>query len=261
MKNLNLSSEKIEAINDDHIHAIDKLYRMHAGISSRLVSVKQGVALIEVDTNSKWPKSNEVTASQFIESWNNHNPDLMEVDGWEVRIYINKKIAGFTISVNEIDSPELQEKINQINGNPEKNLVHIYRAYNDNINHPIISLKDLSERFKLEFTAQFERVQCEFFDLKDPLNYIIENRNVSGNLFIIPHNENDYLLIVESENDEKPEVKHVKASKTPVTYSFHSNVLYLINISKEQGALLFWQEYLTHIVDFETVVESRNCHE
>jgi len=164
MRNLNLTTEQIETINHDHIYSVDKLYRMNAGISSQLISVKKGIALLEVEIHSGWKKPNEVTAKQFIQSWSNHNPDLKEVDGWEVRIFTSEKIAGFTNSPNALDSSELQKKIDQMNAKVERSLIYFYKVYKDAIKHPIFTIRDSNDRFYLEFSTQLEVIRCGFFD-------------------------------------------------------------------------------------------------
>lgn len=259
MNYLSLSSEQVEIINDEHIHSVDKLYRMHAGISSRLKSVKNGIAHLEVEIHSRWEKTNEVTVKQFIESWGNHNPDLKNIDGWGVRIYSAEKVAGFTLSPNEIDSIQTQRKINLINANPERYLEYVYQVYNDNIKHPIITLNNAADKFNLEFACQFEVIKCGFFDITSSKNNVIYNSNISGNLFIIPHTEDDYLVITGTEYGNLPKLQYLKASTTPVTYSFHNNLIHLINLSKESTALLFWKEMLTQNNRDGIMIGTRNC--
>ena len=259
MKNLNLSTKQVETINHNHIHNVDKLYRMNAGISSRLLSVINGIALLEIEIHSGWKKSNEVTARQFIESWRNFNPDLKGMDGWEVRIYTSEKIAGFTIHSNEGDSIRTQQKIDQMNSDPERYLVLVYKLYSDNIRLPIITLKDSKNKFNLEFATQVEVVKIGFFNFKDRCNYVIYNSNISENLFIIPHTNDDYLLITVAEYGNVPEIKHLNASTTPVTYSLHGNLFYLVNLSMESSALLYWNDRLTNDNKDGLNIGMRNC--
>jgi hypothetical protein len=44
--------------------------------------------------------------------------------------------------------------------------------------------------------------------------------------------------------DDLTEVKRIKASTTPMTYSIHSKLVCLINVSKEDAARLFWLQFM-----------------
>ena len=128
MKNLTLTDERVKTITHKHMHAVDKLYRMHAGISSDLIAVKNGIAQLEVRIHSGWKKPHEVTIDQFITLWTNHISELKEIDGWQVKVYTSEKIAGFTISPSAIDSPELQKRLDLLNAEPERTLIYVYRV-------------------------------------------------------------------------------------------------------------------------------------
>lgn len=257
MKHYDLSAEQIETVNHKHIYAVDKLYRMHAGISSKLISVIRGFALLEVYIHPGWKKSNEVTAKQFIESWS-HNPEIQNLDGWEVRIFSSRKIAGFTISANEAVSADTRGKIDLYNAKSEPHLVYVYKVHNDGVKLPVIQINDWNKIYNLEFVVRDEFTKCVFFDLKDKQNYVISNNNVSGNLFFIPDTEDDYLLIRISEYAKVPGLKMIKASRTPVSYSFHSKLFYLINMSREDSAFMLWKEMLNRQIRNGINIETRN---
>lgn len=259
MKNLTLSDERVKTIHHKHMHAVDKLCRMHAGISSELIAVKNGIACLEVNIHSGWKKPHEVTINQFITSWTNHISELKEIDGWQVRIYTSENIAGFTVSPSAIDSPLFQNRLDLLNAEPEQTLIYVYNVYLDSIKHPVITLKDTQGKFNLEFPAHLEVVDSNFFCLNTERNYVVYNKNISGNIFINPDPVNDYLLITEAEYGQSPEIKHIQASQTPVTYSYHSKLLYLINLSRENTALLFWKAVLNQPLSLEAIAGTRNC--
>jgi hypothetical protein len=85
MEKLNYSILQVEQINQIHIHAVDKLYRMYTGVSSRIAEVKHGVVSLEVIINMNWEKSVHETARQFISDWRD-SPVLKGFQGWPERI-------------------------------------------------------------------------------------------------------------------------------------------------------------------------------
>ena len=89
MNYLNLTPKQVDRINRDHLHAIDKLYRMFAGVSSTLTGVSHGTGYLHVTIHRHWERSAADTAMQFIKSWTQQNSVLERLDGWEVTI-INK---------------------------------------------------------------------------------------------------------------------------------------------------------------------------
>ena len=66
----------IEAISRRHIYSIDKLYRMHGGLSSDLVSYDSGVIELEIRKGKRWPKPPELKARQLAECWKSSNREL-----------------------------------------------------------------------------------------------------------------------------------------------------------------------------------------
>jgi hypothetical protein len=231
---------------------------MHAGISSQLISVKNGIALLEVEIHSGWKKPNEVTAKQFIESWSNHNPDLKEVDGWEVRIFTSEKIAGFTISPKALNTPDLQKKIDLMNANPERYLVYIYKAYKYCIQHPIFTIKDSNKMFYLEYATKVMDAIYGYLDINSVINLVVFNKNKSGNLFINSPWHDDFILLATSECGDISEIHLLNASTPSMTYSFYSKLLFLINLSKEESARLFWSNIITRKGTNKIIVGRRN---
>ena len=64
----NLSDQEVSKINTKHIHSVDKFFRMHAGVGSDLLSVKNDTMVLEINVNDKWltKKTLEQTSIQFL---------------------------------------------------------------------------------------------------------------------------------------------------------------------------------------------------
>jgi len=67
----NISDKEVSKINSKHLHTVDKLYRMNAGVGSNLICVKDGTMVLEVNINNKWLaiKNLKQTSIQFLNSW------------------------------------------------------------------------------------------------------------------------------------------------------------------------------------------------
>ncbi|MDA0195590.1 MAG: hypothetical protein O2887_08070 [Bacteroidetes bacterium] len=131
MKPLNLSQQEVLSISQRHILSVDKMYRMHAGVSSSLTAVKEGIVYLEVNVNIKWleKKSPLKTAKQFADSWRHGNKELRAASGYIVNIFQTNRIAGFTLPAKKWNSrlaDELRKKmsIEEIN-----QLIFVYREF------------------------------------------------------------------------------------------------------------------------------------
>jgi len=96
----------IKAISQRHIHRIDKLYRMCAGLSSDLVSYESGVIELEIRKGKRWPKPPEVTARQLAECWRHSNRELSGAVAFVVHIYEQRTPTGFSVPAGQLQDKE-----------------------------------------------------------------------------------------------------------------------------------------------------------
>lgn len=117
----------LAAISRRHIHGIDKLYRMHAGLSSELVSYESEVIELEIRHGARWKKSPEVTARQMADCWRNHNPELSAAVAFLVHIYEKPTPPGFCVPAKQLKSKQaLQALVDQVKAmttNPEPDIL------------------------------------------------------------------------------------------------------------------------------------------
>ena len=91
--------ETLSAINDRHMHAIDKMYRMFAGLSSHLLAYEEGTLTLQVHHSKRWPKDPVTTAQQLAESWIRFNPELKEAHTYMVYVHASGSETGFANSI------------------------------------------------------------------------------------------------------------------------------------------------------------------
>ena len=84
----------------EYINRIDKHYRMHAGLSSDLVSYEDGIIELEIRVTKRWPKSHEVTALQLANSWR-WNDELVQAKGYLVHIYDVQRPVGLSVPAHK----------------------------------------------------------------------------------------------------------------------------------------------------------------
>lgn len=96
----------IKAVSLSHVQRIDKLYRMHGGLSSELVSYESGVIELEIRKGERWKKTPEVTARQLAECWKSHNRELSGAVAFVVHIYEQKTPTGFSVPTSELQGKE-----------------------------------------------------------------------------------------------------------------------------------------------------------
>lgn len=122
----NLSDQEVSKINTKHIHSVDKLYRMHAGVGSNLLSVKDDTMVLEVNINDKWltKKTLEHTPIQFLNCWKEYNNDLQNCKYYIVYIYKSSPL-GFTISPNATNE-EIALQLKKFNSKESKILLNVF---------------------------------------------------------------------------------------------------------------------------------------
>jgi len=100
----NLTKEEIQTISKEQIRSIDKMYRMHFGISSELIDVKEGVLFIAVKVHREWLRRNTPlqTAQRFIKSWKSHCV-LCQASGCHVNVFLTNRIAGFALPTKDFE--------------------------------------------------------------------------------------------------------------------------------------------------------------
>jgi len=100
----------LSEVADRHIYSVDKLYRMHAGISSDLVSYEDEIIELEIRVTERWPKSHEVTALQLANCWR-RNRELDQAKGYLVHIYDIQRPVGLSVSAQKssVEAPAREE--------------------------------------------------------------------------------------------------------------------------------------------------------
>jgi len=108
----------IKAVSQRHVSSIDKLYRMHGGLSSELISYDSGVIELEIRKGKWWPKTPEVTARQLAECWKSRNRELSDAVAFVVHIYEEKTPTGFSVPADQLKNKDaisvLAETIRQM---------------------------------------------------------------------------------------------------------------------------------------------------
>ena len=125
----NLLDKEVSKINTKHIHSVDKFFRMHAGIGSDLLSVKDDTMVLEINVNDKWltKKTLEQTSIQFLNDWKKYNDVLQKCKYYVVYIYKTSPL-GFTISPNATEE-EIALKLKKFNSRESKILLDIFSNY------------------------------------------------------------------------------------------------------------------------------------
>jgi hypothetical protein len=123
--NRTLTEAEVSAIASRYIKNIDKLYRMHAGISSSLKSYNNGIITLEIHNSERKKPSDFNTAIEFALKWASRNIELKQAEGFVVSIY--KTIStGFAISANGADDSILQKLISELKESKSTKLIGIY---------------------------------------------------------------------------------------------------------------------------------------
>jgi len=90
----------IEDINRRHIHSVDKLYRMHGGLSSKLLDFNNGTIYTQIHTTDLWTKSPLLTAFQLVQCWVDFNPELNTA--WKFHVSFYSSEPGKTMNAAEV---------------------------------------------------------------------------------------------------------------------------------------------------------------
>lgn len=81
----------LERINRKHFAETDMYYRVGYGLSSKLLSFKQGTIHLEVVLGYKWDKGYASTAVELAECWKTSHPELKNAVACKVYIIDAKK--------------------------------------------------------------------------------------------------------------------------------------------------------------------------
>ena len=123
--NKTLTEAEVSAIASRYVRNYDKLYRMHAGISSSLKSYNNGIITLEIHNSEKKKPSDFNTAIAFALKWASRNIELKQAEGFVVSIY--KTVStGFTIPADGADDSILQQLIKELKESKPTKLIGIY---------------------------------------------------------------------------------------------------------------------------------------
>lgn len=61
------NKDTLKAIDERHMHAIDKMYRMFAGLSSHLLAYEEGTLTLQVHHSKRWTKDPASKVWQFFD--------------------------------------------------------------------------------------------------------------------------------------------------------------------------------------------------
>ncbi|GAA4270443.1 hypothetical protein [Hyunsoonleella aestuarii] len=125
----NLSKQEVSEINSEHLHSVDKLYRMFAGVGSQLLTVKNDTLVLEININDQWltKKTLEQTSIQFLNNWKEHIKELQKCKYYIVYIYKSNPL-GFTIDT-KTTKEEIELKLKNLNSRESKILLDVFSNY------------------------------------------------------------------------------------------------------------------------------------
>lgn len=81
----------IQKINKRHFEETDSHYRVSMGLTSKLLSYKNGIFHLEVTMGHKWTKNYNATASEISHIWKTNHPELSHALGCKLFIIDLKK--------------------------------------------------------------------------------------------------------------------------------------------------------------------------
>ena len=121
----NLSKQEVSKINSEHLHSVDKHYRMNTGVGSQLLSVKDDTMVLEVSINDKWltKKTLEHTPIQFLNCWKDYNKILQNCKYYIVYIYKSSPL-GFNFDVNSTEE-QIALQLKKLNTKESKTLLYV----------------------------------------------------------------------------------------------------------------------------------------
>jgi hypothetical protein len=138
-KNKTLTEAQVSEIASRYIKNYDKLYRMHAGISSSLKSYNNGIITLEIHNSEKSKPSDFNTALSFALQWACRNTELKQAEGFVVSFYKTGS-TGFAIPIEGADDSTLQKLVSEIKESKPTKLIGIYSG--------LISEEQIVEYFK-----------------------------------------------------------------------------------------------------------------
>lgn len=89
MNNFSLSKEKASGLRYLFIQGVDKYYRMAGGMSSELISLREGVLNLEVEVFQPSKKSVGEIAAQFFQSYRNFDGLLAQASSYRIKIQLS----------------------------------------------------------------------------------------------------------------------------------------------------------------------------
>ncbi len=123
--NKTLTEAEVSVIASRYIKSYDKLYRMHAGISSNLKSYCNGIITLEIHNSEKTKPSDFNTAVSFALQWACINKELKEAEGFVVSFY-KTGTTGFAIPAEGADNANLQKLVSELKESKPTKLIGIY---------------------------------------------------------------------------------------------------------------------------------------
>lgn len=123
--NKTLTEAEVSVISNRYVKNYDKLYRMHAGISSNLKSYNNGIITLEIHNSERSKPSDFNTALSFALQWASVNKELKEAEGFVVSFYKTNS-TGFAIPAEGADNATLQKLISELKESKPTKLIGIY---------------------------------------------------------------------------------------------------------------------------------------
>lgn len=81
----------IEELNRKHFVETDMYYRIGYGLSSKVLSYKNGIFILEVVIGKKWSKNHNITAQEIAYMWRDAYDELNQAIGCKVFIIDTKQ--------------------------------------------------------------------------------------------------------------------------------------------------------------------------
>jgi hypothetical protein len=120
-----LTEAEVSEISSRYVKNYDKLYRMHAGISSNLKSYNNGIITLEIHNTERSKPSDFNTALSFALQWACVNEELKEAEAFVVSFYKTGS-TGFSIPLGAADDSTLQKLVSELKESKPTKLIGIY---------------------------------------------------------------------------------------------------------------------------------------
>ena len=94
-----ISEKRLEDINNRHVYAVDKWFRMFAGFSSSLKDYRDDIVFLEVRNTERKFKSDSDLAARVIRSWEGFTVKrkLRTAVAYVVFVYSTRQSTGFVV--------------------------------------------------------------------------------------------------------------------------------------------------------------------